>query len=359
MNITIVGGGNIGTQFAVHCAEKGHGVTIFSNKFSLFERTLKIVDSQNNVIHSGEIRQATNDGNLAFNHADLVFITTPAFMANSVAEQIFPFIKDNASIVLVPGTGGMECPFRKFLSKGCSIFGLQRVPSVARLVEYGKVVCAEGYRDTLYLGALPLASTSRGCEIIESIFDMPCKPLPNFLNLTLTPSNPILHTSRLYSLFNDYSKGVVYDRVPLFYEEWDNQTSEILLPCDKEVQEICATLSDFDLSYVKSLKIHYESQTAQQLTDKIRSIKSFKGLPTPMKQVEGGYIPDFSSRYFIADFSYGLCIIHQIAQLAKVETPNIDVLLSWYNDLLGEQNHFDYSDYQITDLMSFKEFYKI
>lgn len=31
----------------------------------------------------------------------------------------------------------------------------ERVPSVARLVEYGKSVCATGYRKTLYAAALP------------------------------------------------------------------------------------------------------------------------------------------------------------------------------------------------------------
>lgn len=32
MKITIVGAGNVGTQLAVHCAEKGHRVTIYSSK---------------------------------------------------------------------------------------------------------------------------------------------------------------------------------------------------------------------------------------------------------------------------------------------------------------------------------------
>ena len=39
MKITIVGGGNIGTQFAVHCAHKGHEVTLFSSKPERFGTT--------------------------------------------------------------------------------------------------------------------------------------------------------------------------------------------------------------------------------------------------------------------------------------------------------------------------------
>ena len=43
MKITIVGGGNIGTQFAVHCAEKGHNVTVYTSTPKLFKKRLNIV----------------------------------------------------------------------------------------------------------------------------------------------------------------------------------------------------------------------------------------------------------------------------------------------------------------------------
>ena len=42
MNITIVGCGNIGTQFAVHCAAKGHAVTIYCSKPDVVSKNLEI-----------------------------------------------------------------------------------------------------------------------------------------------------------------------------------------------------------------------------------------------------------------------------------------------------------------------------
>ena len=42
MNITIVGGGNIGTQFAVHAASKGHQVTIFTSKPEKWSRRINV-----------------------------------------------------------------------------------------------------------------------------------------------------------------------------------------------------------------------------------------------------------------------------------------------------------------------------
>ena len=44
MKITIAGGGNIGTQFAVHCAEKGHDVIVYTSCPAMFDGPLSIVN---------------------------------------------------------------------------------------------------------------------------------------------------------------------------------------------------------------------------------------------------------------------------------------------------------------------------
>lgn len=138
MNITIVGFGNIGTQFAVHCAAKGHAVTIFSSKPEAINTKINIVDPNGYTILSSEMHCITKSARDAFSDADLVFVTVPAFAMKNSADIIIPHIKNGSMICLVPGTGGAEFAFKKALEKDVVIFGLQRVPSVARLVEYGK-----------------------------------------------------------------------------------------------------------------------------------------------------------------------------------------------------------------------------
>lgn len=358
MNITIVGGGNIGTQFAVHCAGKQHQVIIYTSKPERFHKHLLIVDEQGTTIHEGDIIGATSDAEEAFSEADIIFVTVPAFCMRDVADKVYPYVKKGAKIGLIPGTGGGECAFRKCLDKGTVLFGLQRVPSVARLVEYGKSVCAVGYRKELHVAALPHHNTEEIREIISHIFDMPCVALPDYLNLTLTPSNPILHTTRLRTLFKDYREGITYDSVPLFYEEWDDETSKLLFKCDDEVQKICMALEEFDLSYVKSLKIHYESGTPEQLTGKIASIQSFKGLKTPTAVVDGKYTPDLLSRYFTADFAYGLEILAQVADFAGVDVPYMKEILDWYDRIALVKDKFSFTDYGINNITDFMELYK-
>lgn len=357
MKITIAGAGNVGTQFAVHCAQKGHDVIVYSSKPEKISGHLSIVNENGIQIHSGDIKGATCDTQTAFEDAEVIFITMPAYCMNDLAEKILPYATEGMKIGIVPGTGGGECAFKECLEKGATVFGLQRVPSVARLVEYGKIVKATGYRDELFVASLPSKDAALCASMVSAVFDMPCGILPNYLNLTLTPSNPILHTTRLKNLFGDYKEGIVYKTVPLFYEDWNDETSELLLKCDDEVQKLCRILQQFDLSYVKSLRIHYESPTAEAMTKKISGIAGFKGLPSPVLEVDGGYIPDLNSRYFTADFPYGLSILVQIAEIAGMEAPNMKETLNWYYEIAGKKKEFRFSDYGINTSEEFLLFY--
>lgn len=357
MNVTIVGAGNIGTQFAVHCAEKGHDVIMYGSKPEKVSNELSIIDETGAVIHTGVIKGATSCPKEAFSQADVVFITMPAYCLGILAKTMFPYVHTGMKICLIPGTGGGECAFKECIAKGAVFFALQRVPSVARLVEYGRCTCAVGYRDELHVAAIPSTFTQECADLIASIFDKKTTPLPNYLNITLTPSNPILHTTRLKNLFGAYHEGVVYDSVPLFYEGWNNETSELLLKCDEEVQQLCRALNQFDLTYVKSLRIHYESPTADALTKKIKSIKGFKGLTSPTVKVAGGYIPDLNSRYFTADFPYGLSILVQICNFVGLEVPNMKATLDWYYNMVGKTKEYNFADYGINTKEDFINYY--
>ena len=91
---------------------------------------------------------------------------------------------------------------------------------------------------------------------------------------------------------------------------------------------------------------------------KISSINSLKGLPTPSIRLDNGYVPDFSSRYFTADFPYGLAIIKQIADFANIDIPNINKIWDWYKNSCCCEKYFNYLNYQITNINELINFYK-
>lgn len=339
MKVAVVGGGNIGTLMAAEIAAKGHEVTILTSKPQQWSKNITVFDAHEHLIVTGELTQVTADPSQAISDAEIIFVTVPAQLFAQTAQRISPFLNPNQAIGIVPGAGGAEFAFRAALQLGCPLFGLQRVHSIARLKEYGHSVYMLGRKPKLEVGAIPSHQSSHFARLVSDFLDLPCTPLSNYLSLTLTPSNPILHTTRLCSMFQEYHTGVFYPANLPFYETWDDASSTLLIACDTELQTLCAKIP-LDLSAVISLTEYYESQTPAALTAKIRSIKAFKGILSPMSETPDGWIPDFSSRYFVSDFCYGLKIIQSLARLYQVPTPSIDRVWQWYANLVKPNDFF-------------------
>ncbi len=337
MNVTIIGGGNIGTLMAAEIAHKGHYVTVYTPKKSAWDRHIEVYDSHENIIITGRIHKITSDMREAADNADVIFITVPAQMFADLSERLLPYVKKDQYIGVIPGSGGAEFAFKNLIDTGCIVFGVQRVHSIARLKRYGKSVYMLGRKKLLKTASIPSCPDRNISRLMENMFDITCVKMPNYLSVTLTPSNPVLHTARLYSMFKDYAMDVVYPRNFLFYEEWDLESAEWLLACDKELQALCNTIP-MNLKQVESLQDYYESYDAASMAAKLKSINAFKGLASPMKKVYGGWVPDFESRYFATDFPYGLKIIKDIADLFEVQTPYIDTVWNWYADTVKIAN---------------------
>lgn len=329
ISITILGGGNIGTLLAAELSTKAN-VTVYSSRPDEWANTIGVFNSDDELIFHGSTISVTHDINCALKTAQYIFITLPSFMFEDVAKQIEGLVTGNQTIFIVPGSGGAEFAFKKLIDKGVTLVGFQRVHCIARIKEYGRSVYALGRKKQIELASIPSHVSRDMCKVIGDLLSMPCVSLNNYLCLTLTPSNPILHTSRLFSLFWNNAQIKGFSRNPLFYEEWDDKSSEILIKMDEELQVLCNAIP-LDLREVVPLTAYYESFTAQSMTKKIRSIQAFKGLRSPVtKDNDGFFKPDFSSRYFISDFDFGLKIICDIANIFNVDVPTMRMVLNWY-----------------------------
>lgn len=353
--IAIVGSGNIGTQFACICASKGYQTNVCSSKPELFDGVLSVVD-EHNTVTVGKICKVSSDIGETVRDCQVVFVAYPAFLLQQAADSMLPYITKDVNICVLPGTGGAEFAFRECVNRGATLLGLQRVPSVARMEQYGKRVRCEGLRPELFLSSIPNAEGVSFSSFMTGLWGIPCKLLPNYLNVTLTPSNPILHTTRLRTLFADYADGTVYDRNPLFYGEWSDSSSKLLIACDNELQEMLKRMDKLDLHAVQSLKTHYESDTVEAMTRKLCSIQSLHKLPSPMINTGSGWVPDFNSRYFTADFPFGLAIIEQFADVLCYDAPNIKETMEWYRRVTGDTSCLDirrYGIHSVEDIYSF------
>lgn len=234
MNITIIGGGNNGTLMAAEAADKGHTVTVCTSRPNLWKKEIEVYNPDANLLISTQISKITSSMKDAVSGADHIWVTVPGEAFENVAARMLPYATKGQKIGIIPGFGGAEFAFKKLIDKGCILYGFQRVHSIARLKEYGKSVYQLGRKHKIEIGSIPASNVSDICDFIEGIFNIPCVSLYNYLSVSLTPSNPILHTSRLYSMVKDYTPGKKYDGNFLFYKEWSLEVAQMMISCREE-----------------------------------------------------------------------------------------------------------------------------
>ena len=55
------------------------------------------------------------------------------------------------------------------------------------------------------------------------------------------------------------------------------------------------------------------------------------------KRKRTGFVPDFSNRYFTEDIPLGLCVYKGLADIASVETPTIDKIITFCQLHMGKE----------------------
>ena len=333
-NISILGAGNIGIAIAVDLSQKKDlKISLLTSKATTLQLPLQKIDIETSEVIVSRNVIITSDYSVALTDCDLLIITVPTFLIKDTVEKVSEY---NPKVILFePGYGGKEFFCKKLIEKGCIIAGLERVTHISRLYEPNKVRASK--KKELNLACLNSHHTENLCNELENLFDIKCNSVKNYLTVTLPPSNPILHTARLYSLFKTIDFNTPILNQIEFYSEWDDASSKQLFLMDSELQSICNAISGIDLSGVKSLPVHYESKDEKALTKKLRSITSFKGIKAPLYLKDNKFFLDSNSRYFKEDFIHGLCILKAFSLIAKIETPHFDEVLRWYENISDEE----------------------
>ena len=326
--ICICGGGNIGHVIAGYLSLKENvDVSVLTSNPSLWSSQLLLKTPKQDNIRCNLLKISDNPNEVIPN-ADIILLCLPNFAIEETLIKVKEYVNDAQLIGSVVSSGGFFWIAKNTLKNNPKLFGFQRVPFVSRTIEYGKYAELKGFKSVLKFSTTNNIDSNNLSSLFSDLFDTPCKVLNHYLEATLTNSNPILHPARLYGLFHAWDSITPYENPPLFYEGWNDYSSEILILCDEEFQKIVHKLP-LGYAEIPSILDYYESTGITSLTKKMKSITAFKDITTQMKVVDGGFIPDFEHRYFTEDVNFGLLIIKYLGLLLNVETPTIDTLIIW------------------------------
>ena len=312
-NVCICGGGAQGTVIAGYLSGKGMSVSVLTSRPNEWSKEILVKTCDGKQIESS-LCDITDRPEVVIPSADVVLICLPGFLIKDELEKIKPYLRQTAYVGSVVCSTGFFFEALKILHPSQPLWGFQRVPFICRVEHYGHSAHLLGYKTGHNIAVENVANEEKTlfANEVSRLFDGPVHLLKNYWEASLTNSNPILHTARLYSMFSSWNESTRTDHNILFYEEWTDESSDLLIKMDKEFFEILKSVP-VSKGYLPSLLEYYESTDAQSLTQKIRSIKAFKGIKSPMKLVEGGWVPDFSNRYFTEDFPYGLRFVYELS----------------------------------------------
>lgn len=336
MKICICGGGGLGhTCAGVLSNKEGVTVDMMTNRPEKWSNNFKVNTPDKGTI-IGKLDRISSKPEDVIPDADIVFFCLPAFLVEETIVKIKPYLKPSTIVGAVFGCTGFFLFAHQHLPSSAKLFALQRVPYVSRVVEYGKEANLLGYRDKLIMAVENVEDRDGFRQIIEIGFGEPVELCDSFYEVTLSNSNPILHTGRLYTMWKDWD-GKPYDRCSLFYKEWTLEASELEVEMDKEFFALLKKLN-VSTKHIATLLEHYDATDAQGMTRKLQSIESLSTILSPMKQVEGGWIPDFKSRYFTEDFPFGLRNLYDLAIQKNINCPNINRVYEWGTGIIEKRS---------------------
>lgn len=324
MKICICGGGSLGHVCAgVLSSQEGVELKILSGHPEKWQKSITVTDTAGKQ-YIAHINSISSDPEEVITGQDVILFCLPGYLIEKTLRDIKPYI-GGAVVGTVVSSTGFFFFAHDILGNDAKLFGFQRVPFISRVVDYGKSANLLGYKSTLEVVVEQVDAPEAFRKQLERLFITPVRLLHSFYEVALSNSNPILHTGRLYTMFRGREEEL-FDHNILFYKEWTDEASQMLIDMDAEFFRL---LDKLEVHSLPSLLNYYESTDAASLTHKIQSIPAFQNITSPMKEVEGGWLPDFESRYFKEDFPFGLRWIRDLLKEYHIPAPTIERVYEW------------------------------
>jgi predicted dinucleotide-binding enzyme len=358
MRVCICGGGNAAHVMASHMGARADlwvGVFApFQDEAQRFRDGLSASEDGVQCHSRGEVTWGKPDVVSAMAEdvvpdADVILIPLPSFAHVSTLQAIGQYLKDGCVIVALPGQGGFNWVARHTLGQQTAerivIGGTNQLPYQCRTIKYGSEVDLIGHKRNIKVATEPSEQAGRVADVLTDLIGVTqVDPLPNFMTVTLTPANQVIHPTIMYGLFHDYKEPL--SEAPLFYQNTDEFTADIMTQTSDEVLAIAQQVAELSGQHipVPGLDDMMREMYADELEDPttMKSIfctnRGYQNLLAPMvKSSDGRLAPDFNYRYLTEDIPRGQCVLKGVAQIAGVATPTIDRLIRWAGSVMGKE----------------------
>jgi opine dehydrogenase len=332
MKTLIIGTGNLGHVLAGVISNNGYDVGVLSRSPEKWSKEILVTDSTNKEF-KGEVEVITSIEKQVPNYQHII-LCVPGNVIEEIFYKIRDYLHPKVKIGIVFGSTGFFWIANKILGNNVNLYAFERVPYMSKIINYGSTAKITGYK-TQHKIFFHMNDDDKKLliDFYQDILGIPVMEMNHYLDVSLSNSNPLLHTARLYGLLKNYTEETFFDNEILFYKGWTMDDSKLLVNMDIELGQILKNIGITSNNYKSSLD-HYDSTNYEELTDKINSIPAFQEVKLPMIKSVGGLKPNLNHRFFEEDIPYGLVIIKSISLLINIETPYIDMVLNHFQEMM-------------------------
>lgn len=355
LRVAICGAGRTGHLSAVLLAQRpGVQVSLLCGHHDVPERVAANGGTLAALLPDGTTLRArpdvvTDDAALALRDADVVIVTVPAHVRPALLARIAPHLPAHKPVHVgaIPGFCGFDWLAQAALAQRpqAVIWGMKDVPHTAFALEPGASVRMGGAKQALYVATHAREPLSAGRTLqrhLARLYEAPVTLLDSYLEITLTPGNPIMHSSVIYGLIGPHGQ---WHARPLpaglrWWADCPEPGARYLQRSDDECQRLCRAVEarlGIDLSSVKPLRTEIIEAYGDQIADHatmlsvLRTNRAYADIQAPLvpSPCGAGFVIDKRSRAFTEDVAYGLALLVEMGKRLDVAMPCMAKILRW------------------------------
>ncbi len=360
-NITIIGGGNSAHVLIPLLSKTEFTVNLMTRKPEKWSHDIALdymkPSGENIATWDGKIKTISSNPEEVIPQADIIMLCMPVNVYRRVLHKIAPYINPDKKVYIgtVYGQGGFNWMTdeiaKKFNLKNIVTFAIGLIPWICRTEKYGHKGIVYGAKPLNLAAVKPKSEfNALKTELLDKVVKEwfghgEFKQADHFISLTMSVDNQIIHTSRMYGLYLEY--GGTWPKVkdvPFFYRDFSPKSAEILANLDSDYTLIRNALKkrypkrDFEwmMDYITQDNITNKNDSKTVL-DTFKNSETLGAIRTPVVYEENKWVLNKKHRFFYDDVFYGLCIAKWFAQKLEISVSNIDTVLEWAQDYLGEK----------------------
>ena len=359
--ITVMGGGSSAHVLIPLLSKTGLSVNLLTRKPQSWKNDIKLDYRQPSGGHvctfNGRIDTVSSDPSEVIPDADVIILCMPVHAYRQALHSIASHIDKNKKVFIgtVFGQAGFNWMTKEMADEfdldNITTFAIGLIPWICRTQKYGSAGIVYGAKPVNVAAVSPKEDFSVLNEALLDKIVFGCfghgkfTQADNFISLTLSLDNQIIHTSRLYGLFLE--EGGVWDNkedIPYFYKDFSAESARILAELDGDYSLIRNRIKElypnkdftFMLDYIE-LDNKTNLRNNKTVLETFENSNTLGAIRTPVVKENGKWVIDKSHRFFYDDIYYGLCIAKWIAQELSIDIPHIDNVLIWAQGMLDER----------------------